>query len=442
MNEVQQSALAISDSQSLADSTRPESGTNLPGSSAPELDTPATPPEDERTGETMQPPEPGIPAPKPVVPDSTEGMEAQPTAMPALPVVDTTSTPATTRSTAPPGFLQQPTTPSTSQAPPVPPSTVPDQDVGLHTQIAERSMTYLAQSLAVSSAWGNPNVGAFSSIMTALRKACGLMLEGFQEVCLDVEVVVQKMLAEVTAHDRAFAAKAAKDLDLWTSALQLLFDTNTVTEAEMEIRRAHARTTEQVVSDWILARSREVTQDQFPGGRPIRAALLQSFAWSEEQCTRTLEKVANQVPEIMTQHISEGQVGVFLAALYQLICTQQQGITSMVVTQAGISIHLGVNNWAATASMTRLFAQVIPGLGSLHGCTAAPEQIEYTPIPQEGSTMVSTSLFSRKQVRKEGTAARPIYLGNDTNSGISSISQSTPLKTPVKGALFAPPWEA
>ena len=149
---------------------------------------------------------------------------------------------------------------------------------------------------------------------------------------------------------------------------------------------------------------------------------------------QTLKKVADQVPEIIAQHVPEGQVGVFLAALYQLICTQQQGITSMVVAQARVPVHLGINNWAATASMTQLFAQVIPGLGSLHGCVAAPEQIEYTPIPLKGCTMVPTSLFSRKQVRKEGTATHPIYLGNDTDSGISSISRSTPVKTLVKGS--------
>ena len=48
-------------------------------------------------------------------------------------------------------------------------------------------MTYLAQSLAVSGAGGNPDIGAFSGVMTALRKACGLMSEGFQEAYLDVE---------------------------------------------------------------------------------------------------------------------------------------------------------------------------------------------------------------------------------------------------------------
>ena len=127
-------------------------------------------------------------------------------------------------------------------------------------------------------------------------------------------------------------------------------------------------------------------------------------------------------------------MGVFLAALYQLICTQQQGITLMVVTQAGILVHLGVNNWATTASMTRLFAQVIPGLGSLHRCTTVPKQIEYTPIAPKGSTMVLTSLFPREQLRNEGTASCPIYLGNETDSGVSSMGQSTPIKTLVRGS--------
>ena len=147
-----------------------------------------------------------------------------------------------------------------------------------------------------------------------------------------------------------------------------------------------------------------------------------------------LKKVADQVPEVMAQHVPEGQVGVFLAALYQLICTQQQGITSMVVTQASVPVHLGVNNWATTASMTQLFAQVIPGLGSLHRFTAVPEQIEYTPIAPKGCMMVPTLSFPGEQVWEEGTDTCPIYLGNETDSGISSMGQTTPAKTPVKGS--------
>ena len=228
-------------------------------------------------------------------------------------------------------------------------------------------------------------------------------------------------LAEATAHDRAFAAKATKDLDLWTSALHPLFDTDAVLEAKMETRRTHAQSTRQVISDRILAQSREVAKDKFPDRGPIPTALLQSLAKVEEQCMRTLEIVADQVLEIMAQHVPEGQVGVFLAALYQLICIQQQGIPLMVVTQAGVPVHLGVNNWATTASMTQLFAQVILGLGSLHRCTTTPKQIEYMPIAPKGSTMVSTLLFPGQQVWDEGTATRPIYLGNETDSEVSSM---------------------
>ena len=432
--EIQQGTLAITDSQPLVGSTRSESGTNPPGTSVPELDMLIGPHQDERTEQAAQLPEASTPVPKLVVPDSTKGIEAQPAATPTPPVVNPTSIPVSTRTTAPPGFLQQPVTASTSQVPLVPPYAALGQEAGLPAQIANRSMTYLAQSLAVSSTGCNPDIGAFSSVMTTLRKACGLMSEGFQEACLDVEVVVQTTLAEATSHDWAFATKAAKDLDLWTSALQPLFDTDAVPEAEMETQRTHARSTRQVVSDRILVRTRKVAKDKFPDRGPIQMALLQSFAKVEEWCMLTLKKVADQVPEIMAQHIPEGQVGVFLAALYQLICTQQQGITSMVVAQAGVPIHLGVNNWATTTSMTRLFAQVIPGLGSLYGCTVVPEQIEYMPIAPKGCMMVLTSSFPGEQVWDEGTATHPIYLGNKTDSGISSMGQSTPVKTPVKGS--------
>ena len=303
-------------------------------------------------------------------------------------------------------------------------------------------MAELAQSLVVTQARGNPNTGAFCSIMTRLRQACGIMMEGFQEVCLCIEVVVQKTLQEATAHDWVFTAKATQDLDLWTSALQPLFDTNIVSEANMEARWAHARETGQVVSDWILGQCRQATQSHLPDGGPVRAALLESFAWVEVQCAATWEKVTKWVPEILAQHMLEGQVGVFLAALYQLMCMQQQGITSMVVAQARIAIHLRVHSWATQASMTRLFAQVIPGLGSLSGLSPAntdtsigtqtsqpavpTEQVQYIAISPEGAPWYQPHCFLGS---KSGVTARLPGL---------FISEMT--LTPGYHALTIPPW--
>ena len=126
---------------------------------------------------------------------------------------------------------------------------------------------------------------------------------------------------------------------------------------------------------------------------------------------QTLKKGADQVPEIMAQHVLEGQLGVFLAALYQLICTQQQGITSMVVAQAGVPVHLGINNWATTASMTRLFAQVIPGLGSLHRCTSMLEQIKYMPIPPKGPQCFRLHRFPGSKSRWKAQLPTPSTSG-------------------------------
>ena len=206
-----------------------------------------------------------------------------------------------------------------------------------------------------------------------------------------------------------------------------------------------------MISDRILGWSQQATQQKLPDGGPVRAALLELFTRVEAQCAVTWGKVTKQVPEILAKHVPEGQVGVFLAALYQLMCTQQQGITSMVVAQAGVPVHLGVHSWAAQASMTQLFTQVILGLGSLSGLSpasvnaslgmrtsqlAAPtEQVQYTAIPPDGSTMVLSSLFPGKQVWSDGSAARPIYLGNDTDSGISGIDPSTPVKVPKSRLL-------
>ena len=201
-----------------------------------------------------------------------------------------------------------------------------------------------------------------------------------------------------------------------------------------------------MVSDRILGWSQQATLQNLPDGGPIWAALLESFARVEAQCAATWEKVTKWVPEILAQHVPEGQVGVFLATLYQLMCTQQQGITCLVVAQAGVPIHLGVHSWAAQVSMTRLFAQVIPGLGSLSGLNpgranaslgtnttqpaASAKKVQYTVIPLDGSTMVLASLFPGKQVQSDGSATQPIYLRNDTDSRISGIDPSTLVKAP------------
>ena len=146
-------------------------------------------------------------------------------ATPRNPGADTTSPGlATAGAAAPPRFPQQTVTPNPSLVPLVPSGVIPDE-AKLQAQVVDRLLADLAQSLAVTQAGGKPNTESFSRVMTRLREACRLITEGFQPACLDVEIVVQKTRQEATAHNWAFTAKAAQDLDLWTSALQPLFNT-------------------------------------------------------------------------------------------------------------------------------------------------------------------------------------------------------------------------
>ena len=141
-----------------------------------------------------KPAPPATPVTMPAMPSKPDRAKPQPTVSPTVSRADTTSpSPVPTRPTASPGFAGVGMTTNPGAIPQVPPSLVP-AGPDPSALIVKRLMTELAQSQAVTQARGNPNARAFSSVMTRLRQACGIMMEGFREACLGVEVVVQKAL--------------------------------------------------------------------------------------------------------------------------------------------------------------------------------------------------------------------------------------------------------
>ena len=130
--------------------------------------------------------------------------------------------------------------------------------------------------MTIAQARGDPHTGSFSGVIAGLREACGLMTEGFQQVCLDVEVVVRKMIEDAVSDDRA---KAAQDL-----ALRPIFDSDGVSETDMMNWVAYAWKTGQMISDRILGHSREVAQTQLDDGGPVQSTLLQSSTQVWKMC--------------------------------------------------------------------------------------------------------------------------------------------------------------
>ena len=181
----------------------------------------------------------------------------------------------------------------------------------------------------------------------------------------------------------------------------------------------------------------------------MRTALLESFTVVNAQCSSSWKEVADRIPDIMARQVPAGQAQVFLNVIYQLLCTQYQAITTMVVAQTGPLVCSDMHNWDTQASLTWLLTQVVLALGSLEpskpvfpsGSTRiAPQHQEkgvtraasadttvYTPIPLNGCVMVPKGQYPSGTV--QGSSSLPIYLGNETDSGISLVGHSTPVKS-------------
>ena len=294
-----------------------------------------------------------------------------------------------------------------------------------------------------------PDVDSIAGVMAGLKEVCNIMTTGFQHACLDVETIVHWSLEGATQLNRRLAEAASQDLNTWASALQLVLDSAGVSDANMEARWGLTRKTGREVSNRILSLPHLVTSDPHILGEPVKSALLESFVVANAQCSHSWEEVANWVPDIMTRHVPVDQTQTFLAAVHQLLCSQYQALTTMVATQTGPPVHFGMYSWGAQASLTRSFTQVIPALGSLeHTMLANPsssarptpppqegrsaravsaDMTVYTPIPPPGSVNVPVSEFPSGTT--QGSANLPICVGgNKTDSGISSMSHSTPVK--------------
>ena len=298
-------------------------------------------------------------------------------------------------------------------------------------------------------AGGNPHAYSFTGIIAGLKEVCSLMTTGFQRACLDIEAIVQKTLEEATWPNRDFTMTAAQDLDKWATALWPVLDNAGVSDSDMEVRQRYTQQTGWEVSNRILSLLNPMVAGPPAQGEPVKTALLESFAFINTRCSSSWKEVVDRILDIMARHVLAGQAQVFLNVIYQLLCTQYQAITNMVVTQIGPPVHSGMHNWATQASLTRLLTQVVPVLGSLEpsklvfpsgstqialqhqeeGVTraASADTTIYTLIPPDGCIMVPKGQYPSGTVR--GSSSPPIYLGNETDSGISLVGHSTLVKS-------------
>ena len=432
-----------SDLEVPGDTGNPSKGADLENSGPDPLGTPAVPDQ-----EPSAPP--GIPSGD-QLPDNGQDKPVPPQPDVSTPDPDASASDPLPKPVHPTGLPSPtPLDSSTAATPGLLPGAPPGQDLVTgfpHVPAGDQFVTPLTHTAA--HARGNPHTNSFTGIIEGLKEVCGMMMTRFQHACLDVEAIVQKTLEEATQLNHDFTMAAAQDLDKWTTALRPVLDNAGVSDSDMEVRQRHTRQTGREVSNRILSLPNPMVVGLPTQGEPVRTALLESFAIINARCSSSWKEVADQIPDIMARHVLAGQAQVFLNVVYQLLCTQYQAITTMVIAQTSPPVHSGMHSWATQASLTRLFTQVVPALGSLeHSKPAIPSsgtwiaqqpQVEgitqaasadmtvYTPIPPNGCVMVPKGQYPSGTVW--GSSSLPIYLGNETDSGISSVGHSTPVKS-------------
>ena len=259
-----------------------------------------------------------------------------------------------------------------------------------HVQAGDQFVTPITQTTA--HARGNPHANSFTGVMEGLKEVCGMMMTGFKCACLDIEAIVQKTLEEATQLNHDFTMAAAQDLDKWTTALWLVLDNAGVLDTDMEVRQRHVRQTRREISNRIPSLLNPMVASPLTQGEPVRTTLLESFTIINVRCSSSWKEVADQIPDIMARHVPACEAQVFLNFVYQLLCTQYQAITTMVAAQTGPPVHSSMHKWATQASLTWLFTQVIPALGTLNILSQQPLPL----VPRLCNSL-----------RKKGTPGRP-----------------------------------
>ena len=86
---------------------------------------------------------------------------------------------------------------------------------------------------------------------------------------------------------------------------------------------AHTQATGLEITKHILEHSKNIAEAEEASSGTVQSALEKSLEKAQEQCSATRAQVATLVLDIMECHVLVDQVGMFLGAIYQALCSQQ-----------------------------------------------------------------------------------------------------------------------
>ena len=184
---------------------------------------------------------------------------------------------------------------------------------------------------------------ACKGVMQGLHKASHTLSEGYQWACLEVQGLVNQSLSLSTEKDRRFMAEASTALCQWVKAVQLAIDCLRKSVAEQfhlleDAWKVGMEIMKEILALYPLEGKKEPAD-------PLHDLMIRAFNAAQKHIEEAFLCLHHKLPVLVHQHVPPVQAIVFLATIFQIMCTYWQEMDNMVLSQTVMPAQVIPNMW-------------------------------------------------------------------------------------------------
>ena len=232
------------------------------------------------------------------------------------------------------------------------------------------TMAQIQEAATIGDGNGNTNeekiqLDAYQGVMQGLHMASRTLSDGYQLACLEVQGFIRQSLDRSTHKDHKFIAEVSTALCQWVEAIQPAIDCLDKSVAKQSRLLEDAWRAGMQITEDILGLYSPEDKKKKEATNPLHNLTAQAFDVAQKHVEDACMTLHLELPALVHQHVPLAQAGVFLAAIFQIMCTYWQETDNMVLDQTVMLAQVVPNMWG-------VWQGVIEGL-SLLGPPTCPD---------------------------------------------------------------------
>ena len=227
---------------------------------------------------------------------------------------------------------------------------------------------------------------AYKGVMQGLHEASHTLSEGYQQACLEVQGLVNQSLSLSTEKDHRFMAEASTTLCRWVKAVQLVIDCLGKSVAEQSHLLEDARKVGMEITKEILALY--PPEGKKEPADPLHDLMIRAFNTAQKHIEEAFLCLHHKLPVLVHQYVPPAQAGVFLAAIFQIMCTYRQEMDNMVLSQTVMLAQVIPNMWGVWQGVIEGLSLLGPPTCPASWSASLVKWIDGHPTPTQRATSV------------------------------------------------------